>query len=113
MQVPYKAVYNPEYDNPKLSLNNVACSQLVSEYATLGDITPYFPNVGGAPDTTYGSGNCGVIWKIINKDTGAVIYYVGIDNSDGFDLSEEAFEKVGGSKAKGSVGVEAAIVGHI
>ena len=112
VQVPYEAVYNPQYENPNLPLKDVACSELASKYATLINIS-YFPNVGGAPDTTYNSPNCGAIWKIVNKDTGAQIYSVGIDYSSGFDLSANAFVEVGGDRAKGSVQVEALIYGYI
>lgn len=111
-QIPYKAVYNPEYENPNLSLKDVACSELALKYATLINI-PSFPNVGGAPKTTYNSSNCGAIWKIVNKATGAQIYFVGIDYSSGFDLSANAFVEVGGDRAKGSVQVEALIYGYI
>jgi hypothetical protein len=109
---PYKAVYNPTYDNPSLSLNGVACSNLESKYGSLGHI-PLFPNVGGAINTTYNSPNCGAIWKITNKKTGAFIYYVGIDSSSSFDLSLHAFVKVGGTTAAGSVEIDAVQVGHL
>lgn len=106
----YEAVYNNIYDNRYGSLNSVACSELHSKYQTFGNI-PGFPNIGGAPSTTYDSPNCGAIWKI--KANGESIYFVGVDSAGGFDLSWEAFEKLGGNAETGRVYVEAEIVGHI
>jgi hypothetical protein len=109
----YKAVYNPTYDNPSLSLNGVACSNLQPQYATLGKL-PLFPHVGGAINTTFNSPNCGAVWKITNlAHPGLFIYYVGIDASSSFDLSLKAFTDVGGSTAAGSVAISAVIVAHL
>ena len=105
----FKAVYNQVYDNPSESLNNVACSELVTTYPTFGKV-PLFPNIGGAPNTTFNSPNCGAFWRITNLANGATIYFTGIDSSSGFDLSLEAFVSIGGSTATGSVEVEAEIV---
>jgi hypothetical protein len=104
-------VYNKIYDNRDGSLNTVACSQLDSKYSTFGNV-PYFPFIGGAPNTTYKSENCGAIWRI-TAENGKWIDFVGIDDAGGFVLSEEAFEKLGGTKAAGRVYVNAEIVGHI
>jgi hypothetical protein len=108
----YKAVYNQIYDNPSESVNDVACSELVTRYPTFGKV-PLFPTIGGAPNTTYNSPNCGAIWRIINPNNNATIYFTGIDSSSGFDLSLESFVKIGGSTVTGSVEVEAEIVLHI
>ena len=108
----FKAVYNQIYDNPSESVNDVACSELVTRYPTFGKV-PLFPTIGGAPNTTYNSPNCGAIWRIINPANGVTIYFTGIDDSSGFDLSLESFVKIGGSTATGSVEVEADIVLHI
>lgn len=105
------AVYNNIYDNPDGSLNTVACSELFSKYPTFDDV-PYFPFIGGAPDTTYNSENCGAVWRITAAD-GEWIDFVGVDNAGGFVLSEEAFKKLGGTKAAGRVYVNAEVVGHI
>ena len=103
------AVYNQAYDNPSETLYNVACSELVTIYPTFGRV-PLFPNIGGAPNTTFNSRNCGAIWKITNKATGVWIHFMGIDSSRGFDLSLKAFVEIGGSTATGCVEVEAEIV---
>jgi Cerato-platanin len=108
----FKAVYNPIYDNPSESVNNVACSELVTRYPTFGDV-PLFPTIGGAINTTYNSPNCGAVWRIINPASGVTIYFLGIDDSSSLDLSLESFVKIGGSTATGSVEVEADIVWHI
>jgi len=105
-----EAVFNNIYDKPYESLDDVACSELASKYPTFEDI-PYFPYIGGAPYTTYNSGNCGAIWKIKANDKW--IHFVGIDDAGGFDLSWAAFEKLGGDAGIGHVDVEAEIVGYI
>lgn len=105
-----EAVYNNIYDKSYESVNDVACSELASKYPKFGDI-PDFPYIGGAPYTTYGSADCGAIWKITAN--GEWIYFVGVDASSGFDLSWEAFEELGGNAGIGHVDVEARIVGHI
>ena len=109
----YTAVYNPVYDNSSQTLDDVACSELASIYPEFGDV-PLFPNIGGAPNTTYNSTNCGAIWKITNfEDNDLSIYFISIDDASDFDLSLEAFKAVGGDTATGSLKIEAEIVGHI
>jgi hypothetical protein len=51
---PFKAVYNPIYDNPNGSLNGVACSNIEPKYKQFHDI-PHFPFVGGGINTTFKS----------------------------------------------------------
>ena len=109
----FEAVYNPVYDNSSQTLNNVACSKLASTYPEFGDI-PLFPNIGGAPNTTYNSKNCGAIWKLTNAaNSDLLIFFIGIDDSSSFDLSLEAFKAIGGNTGEGSVKIEAEIVGHV
>jgi hypothetical protein len=108
----FKAVYNPMYDNPTDSLNGVACSNLESCYPEFHNI-PFFPNIGGAINTTFNSPNCGAVWRITNIVTGQFVYFVSIDSSSSFDLSEHAFLAVGGEISAGSVIVDAIEVGHI
>lgn len=109
----YTAVYNPVYDNSSQSLNDVACSELASIYPEFGEV-PLFPNIGGAPNTTYNSENCGAIWKITNFENNDLsIYFISIDDAENFDLSLEAFKAVGGDTDTGSLKIEAEIVGHI
>jgi len=97
----YKVVYNPVYDNPHQTLNDVACSELSSQFSQFHDI-PTFPAIGGAPNTTFNSPNCGACWKVTNKANGKSTHFVGIDASSGFDFSEETFTKLGGSIGAGS-----------
>jgi len=109
----YTAVYNQVYDDSSKSLSDVACSNLDSIYSTFGDV-PLFPNIGGAPNTTYDSENCAAIWKITNfGDSDLNIHFVSIDDSEDFNLSLEAFEALGGDTATGSLRVGAEIVGHL
>ena len=112
VQATFKATYNPIYDSADETLNDVACSQLFATYMMFG-MVPLFPFIGGAPNTTYNSPNCGAIWKVTNPENGAAIYFTGIDYSSGFDLSLETFVVIGGSTEKGSVEVEAEIVGRL
>ena len=112
MVAPFKAVYNPVYDNPVQTLNDVACSNLDAKYPQFHDI-PFFPFIGGAINTTFNSPHCGAIWLITNFVTGQRIHYVSIDSSSSFDLSEHAFLALGGQISAGSVNVDAVLVGHI
>ena len=108
----YKAVYNPIYDTPTESLDDVACSNLHKKYPEFIDI-PFFPFIGGAFNTSFDSTHCGAIWNISNTITGKHIRFVSIDSSSAFDLSEHAFLAVGGNLSAGSVEVHAKIVGYI
>ena len=108
----YKAVYNPRYDNPTDSLYNVACKNLVKKYPQFHDI-PTFPFIGGAINTTHKSKNCGAIWRISNIASDQFTYFVSIDDSSSFDLSEHAFLKLGGEISVGSIVVDVTLVGNI
>jgi hypothetical protein len=109
---PFKAVYNPIYDNPSGSLNGVACSNIQPYYKQFHNI-PHFPFVGGGINTTYNSQHCGAIWRIRNPATGVFIDFVSIDSSSSFDLSQHAFLALGGKISAGSVAVDAILIGHI
>ena len=104
----FKVVYNPVYDNSSQTLNDVACSNLITLFPTLGDV-PSFPFIGGAPDTSYGSTNCGMCWKITNVESDSSIYFTSIDDTVATDpslinLSLEAFLILDGSIETGSFG---------
>jgi len=106
-QSEYKAVYSEVYDNPSQTLNDVACSNLITKYPTFGKV-PGFPFIGGAPNTSYASPNCGACWKITNVGNGKSIYYTSIDLTDPYEfvLSKKAFNKLGGSIASGNLEAE-------
>ena len=112
VQTTFKAVYNPIYDIATDSLDIVACSELATRYPTFGNV-PLFPHIGGAPNTTYNSPNCGAIWKLTNTANNRSIFFTGIDDSSGFDLSLTTFVGMGGTTATGSIEVEATIVFHV
>jgi len=83
--------FNQIYDDPSLSLNDVACSNgpngLVSEgFDTLGDL-PTFPAVGGVFAVGgWGSPECGSCWRL--RYNGNEIFVTAIDTIwDGFDIS--------------------------
>jgi hypothetical protein len=104
----YKAFYNSVYDNGNNPLTLVACSTL--KFPHFKNV-PLFPNIGAAPNTTFGSKKCGAIWKITNKANKESIHFTAIDDATaGFVLSLEAYEKLGGKLATGHVDVEAQIV---
>ena len=88
---PLKATWDQTFDNPGGSLNNVACSNLVSTYKTFSDI-PGFPYIGGAFDVVWNSTNCGSCWRITNTANNFVIYITAIDTAGaGFNIAKEAF----------------------
>ena len=102
----YKAVYNNIYDNSTQTLNDVACSNLITQYPTFGKV-PGFPYIGGAPNTSYGSANCGMCWKVTNVENGLSLFFTSIDDTLATDPSEinlslEAFNKLQGSIPAGS-----------
>jgi len=114
LQTVYKTVYNDFYDNPTQTLNNVSCSNLNTQYPTLGYV-PGFPFIGGAPNTAYNSLNCGMCWKITNVGNGRSIYFTSIDDTVATDpyllnLSLEAFNTLGGSIASGHLEATAEMV---
>jgi len=102
----YKAVYNEIYDNPNQKLDDVACSNLITQFPTLGSV-PGFPFIGGAPNTSYGSTNCGMCWQVTNVESGLSLFFTSIDDTTATDpslinLSLEAFTDLQGSTEAGS-----------
>ena len=99
-----KVRYNTFYDNPSLSLNNVACSNgpngLVTRgYPTFGSL-PTFPNIGGVYAVKgWNSPLCGSCWRLTYK--GKSIYVTAIDTIfEGFDLSLGAMNSLTNGKAQ-------------
>jgi hypothetical protein len=109
----YKAVYSNVYDNSSQTLNDVACSNLITKYPTFGKI-PNFPYIGGAPNTSYASPNCGACWKLTNVGNGLSIYFTSIDLTSpyNFVLSEEAFNKLDGSIMSGNLEAKVELVNN-
>ena len=109
---PLRATYDATFDNKAGSLNGVACSNgpngLASRFPTFGDI-PNFPFIGGAFDVVWNSPNCGGCWNITNSMMGVSIQITAIDTaSAGFNIAQEAFEKLnGGQIGQGVVDVVA------
>ena len=109
----YKAVYNPIYDRGDTSVRKVSCSNYAERFPEFKNL-PLFPNIGGAFNTTFGSDNCGVIWKLTNVANSDSIYFTAIDDANvSFDISLDAFEKLGGRSKIGHVYVEAERVAHV
>ena len=87
--------YNTEYDNPKISLDAVACSNgphgLLTKYMTFGSL-PTFPNIGAAQAVGgWDSPECGSCWRI--SFGGESINVIAVDHDgDGFNLSLEAMD---------------------
>ena len=91
---------NNFYDNGNESLNNVACSNLVSNghngLVTTGFTTfsslPTFPFIGSSFTIhNWGSPECGSCWELTNPVTGVTIFVTAIDSvSSGFGLSDAA-----------------------
>ena len=109
---PLRATFDTTFDNPNLSLNNVACSNgdngLVSKFPTFSTI-PNYPNIGGAFDVAWNSPNCGDCWSITNPANGASIYMTAVDTAGaGFNMATAAFETLnGGQIGKGVLDVTA------
>ncbi|KAF8264255.1 immunomodulatory protein [Lactarius quietus] len=86
--------YNEEYDNPKVDLDAVACSDgpnglLTKKYTTFGSL-PSFPYIGAAQAVGgWDSPACGSCWQISYGDKS--INVTAVDHSgDGFILSLKA-----------------------
>ena len=97
--------YDTTYDDSAFSLTGVACSDGVNGlinkgYTTLGSL-PSFPYVGGAFAVAhYNSPNCGTCWKLYYAETGKTINVLAVDVAlDGFNISEEAMNKLTGGLA--------------
>ncbi|KAH8987209.1 Cerato-platanin [Lactarius akahatsu] len=98
--------YNTFYDNPQMSLNNVACSNgpnglITKGFTTFGSL-PTFPDIGGVYAVKgWNSPLCGSCWKLTYKGTGNWIHVIAIDTiSDGFDLSLRAMDFLTNGKAR-------------
>jgi len=98
-----KVTYDTVYDKKTESLNNVACSNgkygLVTKgFKTLGSLKA-FPYVGGAAAVAgWNSPDCGTCWALTYKNT--TINVLAVDHcADGFNLSEEALNKLTGGHA--------------
>src|ERR1700755_3346478 len=89
-----RATFDTTFDNAGGSLNGVACSNgpngLAAQFPTFGNI-PTFPFIGGAPNVTFGSPNCGGCWRLTSTTTGASLVMTAIDGSgSGFNIAQEA-----------------------
>jgi hypothetical protein len=99
---PLRTTSDNTFDNPRGSLNDVACSDgehgLAKIYPNFINL-PNFPNIGGAFDVEFNSPNCGGCWKITNNANGASIFVTAIDTApDGFNIAEAAFRKLNGGE---------------
>ena len=97
--------YDTSYDNPDLSLNNVACSNGANGletkypmYTTLGEL-PSFPNVGGVFTVEgWNSAQCGTCYAVTYGST--TVYILAVDKStNGFTVSQEAMDTLTGGNA--------------
>jgi hypothetical protein len=107
---------NPIYDNPKTSMNIVACSNgangLVTKgYPTFGSL-PTFPYIGGGYTVKgWNSTECGSCWKLTYPKTGISVYYTAIDTINaGFDVSDQTMSKLAKGK-QDEIDVQATEVG--
>lgn len=98
-----KVTFDNFYDNPKLSLNNVACSNgengLVYKFPTFGDL-PDFPFIGGSVFVSgFNSPECGSCWNLAYN--GKNINLIAIDTAGvGFNIAKEAFDALADAKAE-------------
>ena len=96
-----RATFDPVYDNPRGSLNTVACSNgpngLVTKYPTFNDV-PTFPFIGGAPGVTWNSPNCGLCWELTNVATNKRIFIIAIDGAATWNLGKRAFRTLNGGR---------------
>ncbi|KAJ3483676.1 hypothetical protein NLI96_g6158 [Meripilus lineatus] len=107
--------YSGQYDNAKLSLTGVACSNgpnglLTKGYKTLGDLKN-FPYVGAAQYIEgWNSANCGSCYKLIWGANS--IYVLGVDHvANGFVISKAALDKLTGGQAVQLGKTDAAVIG--
>ena len=104
-----RATFDTTYDNKAGSLNSVACSNGangLARFPTFGNI-PTFPFIGGAPNVTFNSPNCGGCWRLTSTTTGGSLIMTAIDSSgSGFNLAQEAFVTLnGGQVGQGTLDV--------
>lgn len=108
----FKVTYDPSFDDPVGSMDEVACSDghygLAARFAMFRDV-PTFPYIGGAFDIAWNSPNCGSCWKLTNTANNATITITTIDTaSHGFNIAESAFEDLnGGEVGEGVLQAEA------
>lgn len=102
-QVSESLSYDTTYDDASLSLTSVACSNgvngLMSKgYTTLGSL-PTFPYLGGVYTVTgWNSPACGTCYEVTYGSTTIAVLAVDVA-LDGFNLSEEAMNKLTGGLA--------------
>jgi hypothetical protein len=107
-----RATFDTTFDNASGSLNGVACSNgangLAARFPTFGNI-PTFPFIGGAPNVTFDSPNCGGCWRLTSTATGASLIMTAIDSAgSGFNIAQEAFVTLnGGQIGQGTLDVVA------
>ena len=98
---PLRATFDTTFDNPRGSMNGVACSNgangLAARFPTFADL-PSFPFIGGAFDVVWNSPNCGSCWSVRYPKTGETIYITAIDTAGaGFNIAKEAFQVLAGA----------------
>ena len=110
----YTAKYEPDYNSPDGSVGDVACSELVNHFPNFFNV-PFFPNIGGAFNTTRDSSHCGAIWSLTNIANQVSTHFISIDTTVAadFGLPYNTFSALGGNLQTGSLTVQADIVGHL
>ena len=110
----FTAKYDPDYNSPTGSVGDVACSELASQFPDFFNV-PFFPDVGGAFNTTKDSSHCGAIWTLTNNANQVSTHFISIDTTVGsdFGLPFHTFSTLGGNPGAGSLTVKAEIVGHL
>ena len=95
--------FDTVYDDPSVSLDEVACSDgpnglLTKGFTTFGSL-PTFPNIGAAQAIAgWNSAACGSCWKISYK--GKSITVTAVDHAgDGFNLAETALNTLTNGQA--------------
>jgi len=106
--------YSTQYDKKAESLVGVACSNgsnglLTKGFTTYGSLKA-FPFIAGASAIAgWNSPECGTCWQLTYKGTS--INVLAIDHcADGFNLSEEAMNKLTGGEAVDLGHVQATVV---
>ena len=99
-----RLTYDTTYDNPDLSMNNLACSDgpnglITKGYPTLGSL-PSFPYVGGAATIPgWNSENCGNCYGLTYN--GTRIYLTAVDVAwGGFNIGLRALDKLTGGRGR-------------
>ena len=105
----FLATYDPTYDDPNGSLYDTACSDgqngLAKKFPTFDSI-PSFPWIGGGPNVTWNSPECGSCWVVVGPDFDLTkaIYYVAVDtvvnNLYSFNMGKTAFEAINGGNSE-------------